>query len=365
MIKFGVVALFVFSLVCFPRIVVAQSDEELASCVRLIEEMCGEIPIESPYVKVGFRCNKEEVYEDLDRGWVLKTTDESVTILNDRLLVREYSTRISENMPGFQIDLCEVEPLSRTEHMANTEKRKQIAKKYGTLNSTFQDELNRYPYFKVEASRLVHLLIQSRTHRSQSRVFLQTATDLDFESAYYFRINGCAYDRKNSWGENAIGALSNCFLTQIFTKISDTKRVSVDECLAQTNKMLKFIDSGALRCERLTQLQDAAEKLSSWKKEKSAIENRLLYFPTPDDILLNFLMSISNIPGDRATMIKDEDFDELKRFWSEKIYVDLFKTYRESSIPTRHVVAHRGQEPVVLTVGELLEVVRPSEYIVP
>jgi hypothetical protein len=307
------------------------------------------------------------VVDDVDRGWMLQKTDDSQTILNDRLLVRTYSLVSSaRHSPSFESSRRADEPLSMTEHARMVEKRSQNREKIVDSNRVFSHDFGRYPQFRAETSRLVHILIRSVAQPEAIDELVQHSRDVDFESAYHFVINGCdPYEPNESWGEKAKCCLTNCFLTQAFAKISDSQRVSIDECLEVTEKLIRMVESQMVECSKLSELKNVRDSLLTWKREKNAVENRLKYFPTPHDVVLNFMMSRGNIIIGRATLFEDSHYDELKHMFSNKDRVEAGRSLWECTLPSRYVVANRAEGTKVLSVGDVLEICTPKDLVLP
>jgi hypothetical protein len=340
-----------------------QSQLSFDDCVRIITHFCGPVASSSEYVQVNLRTETGKVLEDIDRGWILSKSEDMLTILNDRLLVRSYSFRATvPNSPSFEFASRVDEPLSKAEHALMVEKRRLNTEMLLESNVVFRYDFGRYPQFRAETSRLVHILLRSQTRPSTIDDLLHNSQDLDFESAYHFVINGCDPFRPNeSWEGKAKCCLANCFLTQVFAKISDSQRVHVDDCLKHVDKLIAITESQTIDCSRLTELKTLHQRLLIWKQEKESVENRLSYFPTPHDVVLDFLMSRGNIVVGRATLFEDDHYVELERLWSDQRNVLSGKSLWGSTIPSRFVVASRGEGPAILSVGDVLEICSPKE----
>jgi hypothetical protein len=350
-------------LLCLSAVGLGQSKSELEACTRIIQKMCGPVAPRSDYVQINANAQNGTVVEDIDRGWVRNKSGDFCTILNDRLLIRSYSTLARNDAPPpFAVVVKEDVPLSKANHAMSVENRLAYAKQLVTSNSVLEHDLSRYPIFRAETSRLTHILIRSMTHPDDLEALVGYASDVDFDLAHSFRINGCSsHEPKGSWERNAKCTLANCFLTQVFAKVSDSKRVSIDECIEFTNKLLELVEAQSIPCDRLTELKDASKSILAWKREKVAVENRLKYFPTPRDKALEFLMTRGNVPVGRATYIEDEDYVDLRRMWSEEVYVEACKSLVDCEIPSRFVVANRAEGPVILSVRQVLMEFGPKE----
>jgi hypothetical protein len=346
----------------------AQTVADLDACARIITRMCGPISAANKYVQVNVRLSDGSTVESLDRGWLLAEEENYKTILNDRLLVRSYHTS-HKNAGGLSFEIVprEDEPLSKAEHSQALEMRHQGVNRMLKANKLLAEDLLRYPLFAAEMSRFVHILIRSITNPAAIDSLILHAKDIDFEQASIFRINGCDCITENTtWLENGKCCLSNCYLTQAFTKTSDSKNVSIDECIEFLGKLIRLIEDDSIHCNRSDEIKNAERSLFVWKMEKDAVENRLSFFPTPHDIVLNFLMSSGNIPlGDRSVNFETSHYAERKQIWSEEANIEACVMLSNCDLPTRYVVADRGEGLFVLPVGRILRLCGPRELFGP
>lgn len=336
----------------------APTQREINNCLDFLSRLGIHLPKSQQFVQVDFVIPDDGgTIRDIDRGWLIEESDKSFVVLNDRFLHRVFPRRSEHSRVHFDFVTRDT-PVSKEKDGFREMwlSREHETKKFMTLFPSLFEDYSRYQIPNSEAMRLLHLLISSNCQIvNGAEVFLQS-DPIDFEKADVFLATGCRAHKYALWEQRAKCVLMNLFCTEAVNKISDSKAVSVDECMDFIRLLIAAIEKEDIEFVKIQDLRNSLVDLSILKAERRAWMSRVMVFPTAEDRILDFFISAGSIPGwnDRACGFDKDGFKNLTTVTSSADFIVARSKLKKCDVPCRYVGYNPTNGHFMYSVGDLI-----------